>query len=437
MPSPLTVRSIDAFLKSAPSDKRSELSDKAVPGLRLVVFPSGHVSWQLQYKLGSDRRKFTLGAYGSGGVSLSEARDAARNAKQLVRQGICPKANADRSRAENAKSERLARQLAEDTLARVFSDYLDDKQRTKSLRSASALRMLFSNRIEPTLGNRPIREITRDDLRRLLRGIVDDEAPISANRVHSLLRPLFKWAIAEERIDANPFDGIPQPVNEVSRERVLSEDEIRWIWKACEAFGYPYGHAFRFLLLTLCRRDEGCKASFAEMDLAKGVWTIPAERSKNGLPTDVPLSAGAVELLKTSPRLGGEAGPVFSTGTVKNDETRPIGGYSKAKAALDAKVQEIARLEKPDIELERWTLHDLRRTGATYLAQMGAPIHIVELILNHRASSLGGVAKIYNRHSYFEERRHWLQAWSSRGLEIANGAPLGNVLQFRGEAAGE
>lgn len=432
MPTPLTVRSIDAFVKSAPSDKRSELSDKAVPGLRLVVFPSGHVSWQLQYKLGSERRKFTLGVYGSGGVSLSEARDAARDAKLLVRQGICPKANADRSRAENAKSERLAKQLAEDTLTRVFSDYLEDKQRVKTLRSASALRMLFTNRIEPILGKRPIRNVTRDDLRRLLRGIVDDDAPISANRAHSLLRPLFKWAIAEERIDANPFDGIPRPVNEVSRERVLSEDEIRWIWKACEAFSYPYGHAFRFLLLTLCRRDEGCKASFAEMDLAKGIWSIPAERSKNGLPTDAPLSAGAIEILNTSPRLGGERGPVFSTGTVKDGKTKPIGGYSKAKAALDAKVHEIARLEKPEFELERWTFHDMRRTGATHLAQMGAPIHIVELILNHRASALGGVAKIYNRHSYMEERRHWLETWSGRLDRLVKGKSAENVLQLVG-----
>ncbi|CTQ55320.1 Putative prophage CPS-53 integrase [Roseibium album] len=191
MPDPLTVRKVEAFIKAAPKDKRKELADAAMPGMRLLVFPSGHVSWQLQYRIEEERRKYTLRTYGPGEMSLAAAREAAREAKALVRNGICPKASAERSRFENAKSEKRARQLAEDTLNAVFDDYIEDKLRSKELRSVQELRRLFRTKVGANLGGRPIHQITREELRKLLRKIVQSGAPVSANRVHSLLRPLF------------------------------------------------------------------------------------------------------------------------------------------------------------------------------------------------------------------------------------------------------
>ncbi len=383
-----------------------------------------------------------MGTYGQNDMTLAGAREAARAAKALVRQGICPKAEAERGRAENEKAERLARQLKEDTLAAAFEDYISDKLKSKALKSSDELRRLFRTKVEPELGKRPIREITRDDLRRLLRRIVDGGAPVSANRTHSLLRPLFRWALAEERIDANPFDGVPQPVSEVSRDRVLSEDEIRLFWLGCDRLGYPFGSAFQMLLLTLCRRDEVCRMMRPELELGKALWTLPAERSKNGMPADIPLSETALQIMQAAPTIGGPKGPVFTSGATKGDEVRPISGYSKAKRAADAVMLEIARQEAaeagqdPDeVEIPRWTLHDLRRTGATQLARMGAPLHVVEMALNHRASSLGGVAQIYNRHSYFEERRHWLQAWAVEVERIVSKRQLDNVVELRGGGA--
>jgi integrase len=136
------------------------------------------------------------------------------------------------------------------------------------------------------------------------------------------------------------------------------------------------------------------------------VWTIPGNRTKNGRAHEVPLSAAAQSLLAQTPRIAGGDYVLTTNGTA------PITGFGLAKRQLD----EIAPI------IPRWTFHDLRRTLASGLARLGQPVHVIEAILNHRSGTISGVAAIYNRHQYLEEKRAALEEWAQHVLTLAGSA---------------
>lgn len=223
----------------------------------------------------------------------------------------------------------------------------------------------------------------------------------------------------------------PSPENR--RERVLSDDEIRLVWQAFESIGWPFGPIGKLLLLTGARRDEAAALEWREVDLAARTWTLPAARSKNKRPHEIPLSDAAVETLAALPRVEGKAGFVFTT-TGKT----AVSGFSRAKAQIDAAILEMlqgnagaAGADLADAKApERWTFHDLRRTVATNLQKLGVRLEVTEAVLNHVSGSRAGIVGVYQRHEYADEKRAALEAWGRYLDTLLGGALAANVVEL-------
>jgi len=212
-----------------------------------------------------------------------------------------------------------------------------------------------------------------------------------------------------DRLPANPCRDAGKPPKPAARDRVLSSDELRALWKVLQDEKAPFGPAIRLLLLTLQRREEVFSANCAEFDLRARQWTIPAERAKNGVAHIVPLSRPALAELK--PLLAGRTeGRLFPARG--NPENGPS-GISKAWERIRAAVGK--ELDRP---VERFTIHDLRRTGATGLQRLGTRLEVTEAVLNHVSGSKGGIVGIYQRHHFKEEKREALDAWARELLRI-------------------
>jgi integrase len=201
-----------------------------------------------------------------------------------------------------------------------------------------------------------------------------------------------------------------------SRDRVLTDLEIAAIWRACG--DDDYGRIVRLLILTGQRRDEVGGMARSEIDLLARKWTIPGERTKNGRTHEVPLSNEAIAILEAGIAAAGERELLFG-----ERPTTPFSGWSKAKARLDRRV-----------EAAPWTLHDLRRTTATRMAELGVLPHIIEAALNHVSGHRAGVAGIYNRASYTAEIARALDAWAGLVARIID--PRENVVTFARDRIG-
>jgi integrase len=193
----------------------------------------------------------------------------------------------------------------------------------------------------------------------------------------------------------------------------LTDEEIRWFWQGCGEIGWPFGPLFLLLLLTAQRRDEVGGMRCSEVDLDNQIWTLPRQRAKGDREHEVHLSDAAIDVLRSLPRIAsnsiGQDGLVFTT----NGRT-PVSGFGNAKRRLDVIMAEARRrsLGLPErTKIPDWRLHDLRRTAATGMARLNFPPHVVEKVLNHVSGTIRGVAAVYNRFEYLEERRAALEAW--------------------------
>jgi integrase len=280
-------------------------------------------------------------------------------------------------------------------------------------RTAEETERLFRLHVLPAWGTRKIEEIARSDVVALLDRIVDRGSPVAANRTLAAVRKLFNWCVERSIIPISPCAGVRPASQEKSRDRVLSDYELQLVWRAAEHVGWPFGPLVQLLILTGQRRDEVARMHWSEVTENGTLWVIPGERTKNGTVHDVPLSKPAQELLKALPCIGGAEYVFTTTGMT------PVSGYSNAKERLDAVMLRLARDdaaargEEPDrVQVQPWRLHDLRRTVASGMARLGQPVHVIEAVLNHRSGTISGVAAVYNRYNYLEEKRNALVAWS-------------------------
>lgn len=386
----LKARTIEAI---KPSAKRQEIADGAIPGLYLVVQPSGIKSWAVRYRFNSKSKKLTLGRVAR--IDLKTARELARSVLIEVEKGIDP---ADKKIKENrAKAE--GQYLVESTLDDFVKLHI--RRKNKATTALENIR-LIEKEIKPAWQGMDIRKVNRRDIMRILDDKVADGSPYLANRLHSLLRKFLGWCFEREILDHSPFGNIPVPAIETSRDRVLTESEIKAFWEACESLGYPFGLFAQILLLTAQRRNEVAGMRWDELDLDKGVWNIPAIRAKNGIGHTVQLSIHAIEIIQSAPVVSSSE-YVFSTNGISK-----ISGFSKAKVAIDAEMKSIL-----GDGYDSWRYHDLRRTAASGMAALGVPQHVVEKILNHKTGIISGVAAVYNRHDYAGERASALSAWAN------------------------
>lgn len=402
-----------AIEKIEPAPTRREIPDAGMPGLRLVVQakPSGSKSWCVRYRYGGRPRKLTLGAYPR--VDLVKARQRAKDALEAIERGEDPAAN---KRALKALQQEPA--TDEDSFGPLVQRWLhtDIVPRTRRWRDVAGLFGLLVDRehskpskpafrtvpggIVARWAERPVDAIRRRDVIAVIDECRLRGTGIVANRVLSALGRFFAWCCARDILAASPTNGLRKPVAEAARERVLTDAELVAIWLAT-ANRSPFGDLVRLLILTGQRRAEVAGMSWPEIDLVACTWTLPGPRTKNGRPHVVPLSAPAVDLLEDAPRyeggdflfgLGGETG---------------YSGFSRSKARLDAKIK-----KSTGGELAKWTLHDLRRTVATRMADLGVMPHVIEAVLNHVSGSKAGVAGTYNRSLYEPEKRKALEIWA-------------------------
>lgn len=399
----LTVQSVERY-KPDPS-RRLELPDAVLPGLYLIVQPSGLKSWAIRYRIDGRPRKFTIGRYPLFDVASARAR--AREALQLVATGRDPYV------VKQAEAQ-ASRSAAADRIEAVVGLYVERHLKPNGKAAyAQVMEALLRNHVVPRWGERRIGAITRKDVVAMMDALTDAGMKTGANRVFSATRAMFNFALQRELIETTPFLGLKPPVSETSRDRVLGEAEIRLVWSAADAIGFPFGPAVQLLLLTGQRRDEVTRLVWSEID--GDLWTLPAERTKNSLEHFVPLSEPVRRILDGLPRIVGPAGYAFTrTGTA------PISDYSSSKARFDAAMLGLAKADAERagrdpkaVTLKPWRLHDLRRTASTGMARLGFPVHVTEAVLNHRSGTISGVAAIYNRYAYLEEKRAALGAWAS------------------------
>jgi integrase len=266
----------------------------------------------------------------------------------------------------------------------------------------------------PLWRHRKVSSIGRRDVIGLLDSVVARNAPIKANRLKALTSKIFAFALTRELVEYNPALGIPRPAPEHSRERVLSEDEIRHLWVALDAEPTHVAAAFKLLLLTAARRSEVLGMTWHEINLDGALWTLPAARSKNSTEHRIPLVPAAVALLHGIK----DQSP--------DDEFVFPGGRSGCPVANPQKW--LARLRKR-AGIDDFRLHDLRRSVASHMTALGVPRLVVSKLLNHAES---GVTSVYDRHSYDHEKRSALLSWERKLNQIVAGTlPVEKVTAIR------
>ena len=260
----LTAEAVESVI---PGKERREIPDALLPGLYFIVQPTGARSWAVRYRHAGRPRKLTLGPYPL--IDLKTAREAGGKALRAVAEGRDPGHEKKRSLAVDAV-EAAAAEFLDQHVARNYRP----KPRNEAERLAPPLHPW-------RLRHRKISDITRADVRGLLNRIVGNGTPIAANRLHSIVRKFFNWCVENELIAASPCAGLKQPASEISRDRVLSDRELRLVWEAAEKIGYPFGSMVQLLTLTGQRRGEVANMQWGELDLQKRVWSLPRERVKN------------------------------------------------------------------------------------------------------------------------------------------------------------
>jgi integrase len=423
--------------KPARARERYVLWDAVAPSLALRVTDRGHKSFIVQRRVNGRMVKLTLGTYPA--LPLAEAREKAREALREMARGKDPR-QYDATRVTPTGQRR-------DSFEGAVETYIK-REVEKNLRSRTQdeVRRPLRKLLVPRWGTLPLSEIGPREIIDVLDELVDAGTPIAANRTHSVLRRFFGWCVERHLLASNPAANVKKPTKETPRERALDDAELRELWLASESLGWPFKHYVRALILTGQRRNELAGATWKEFDTDARQWVIPAARTKNAREHIVPLSRDMLAVLNDALQFIGaddvadapKGNPVFTT-TGKT----PVSGYSRAKARLDAEIlrtrREVAKAKRRDETKVKamlaWTFHDLRRSCATGMGRIGIPPHVIETVLNHASGFRAGIAGVYQRHPYVEERRHALDAWGAhlRSLVTPTDAPR-NVVALRTRA---
>lgn len=373
--------------------------DSEVRGLYLRVREGGSRSFTIQWREGGRQRRSKVGLVGI--LSLDEARKKARKLLVGIDDGHDPVAAKAKSRVDD-------KQL----FGVLVDEYLEVRAKDMKPRTLEGTQLHLKKHFRP-LHRLPLRKIDRSMVAAELRAISKERGDVAANRSRSTLAAFFGWAIGEGVTDVNVVVGTNKTSENASRERVLTDDELVKIWNAAPA--NDYGAIVKLLLLTGQRRVEISDLRWSEV--GGDVIALPADRTKNSRAHDVPLSPQAAAVLSEQEHRSGRSF-VFGSGE------GGFSGFSKAKERLD---------EASGVS--DWTLHDLRRTAATRMADLGVQPHIIEAVLNHISGHKGGVAGIYNRSTYVEEKRAALLLWGSHVQTLLAKAEGANVTTLKRAAS--
>jgi integrase len=404
----LTDTKLRALVASPPAE-RMELKDGVIDGLILRVGPRGRPTWSLRFRVrgaggtterglginGPKYHRVTLGHYPA--VSIRSARAQAAGYIESIERGEDP-IKSFRDRAVDRK----------DTVAVMISDYLAHaKQEMRSWRNAQ---WILNRHVLQHWGERPVGKITERDARTLIAEIQRGGATVKealakpANGAASEARKwgsmLFEWGRRHGRVKLNPFKEVPAPKLR-PRQRFLTMDEARNVWRAAAKLRSPWGPAVQLLMLTGCRESEICSARWPWLDEKEGTLVIPADHYKSGRDFLVPLPSAARKILAGLPKWDGGSFVLSTT-----DGFKPIAGVNrKVLDQLHVEAEKLAGASIP-----RFALHDLRRTVRTHLSRLGVTEVVAELVLGH---SLKGLQARYNVYGYAPEKGAALELWAA------------------------
>jgi integrase len=368
--------------------------DDSLPGFGLRLRASGRQvrrSWIVQYRRAGATRRMLLGS--AEVLAADQARAAAKKALAAIALGQDPQA------------EKAARRSADKfTLATMIEDYLAAKKSSVRARTFAEVQRYLRGPYFKPLHGMPVDTITRRDVAAQLLVIIRESGAVSAANARGAVSALFAWALANGLAQSNPVIGTARPKTPPPRDRVLSDPELTAIWRAADDDNF--GCIVKLLMLLGQRRTEVGGMAWSELDLGRGTWTIPALRSKNHRAHTLPLPPLAANIIASSPRLVGRD-TLFGARADGG-----LTGWTRPKAALDARLGDSVR---------PWTLHDLRRSCATRMADLGVQPHIIEQILNHQSGHKAGPAGIYNRSSYEREARAALALWANHVRTLVEG----------------
>jgi integrase len=352
--------------------------DEDLPGFGLRLRRGGARTWVYQFKIGTQHRRMTLGSVSA--ITPAQARRTANDLHAKVRLGQDPAGEKIEGRARAAE-----------TMGALLKPYLEQKRASITGGSYKNVERHLDKHCRSLHGLR-LAKIDRRAVAAVLAGIASTR-PVEANRVRASLSAFFAWCIGEGFLDHNSVVGTGRR-DERSRERVLSDAELKAIWNAT-AGQDDYSAVVRLLMLTGARVAE--IGSLSRSEIVGQAIVVPGSRTKNKRPHTIPTSAPARSILEAQLRRHNRD---FLFGRRPN---RPLTGWSALKASLDRRIGPA---------VADWTHHDLRRTFATRLAELNVAPHLIEALLNHVSGHKHGVAGVYNRADYEAQKRSALNLWA-------------------------
>jgi integrase len=408
-----TTRAIAAIAVT----KRTDFSDPETVGLSLRVTPTGAKSWSLLYRRKGDakKRRLTLGEFPA--LGLANARAQAEANKVQITAGSDP--------AGIVSGYKKA-----DTVDQLLDQFLEKHPRPEAAWTQECKR-IFHKDVRPLIGHVKLPHLKRAHARQVIEAVKERGVGVAVNRTLAALRRAFSWAVSKDLLEINPALNLATDIEEKSKDRALSIDEIRSFWAGLEgaAMGERSRLALRLILGTGQRPGEICGARRAEINIERAEWLIPAKRAKNRKPHTVPLSTLTIELFTAAIQLAGDSEFIFPSrprnGT-ENLKSKPLQSHALSHAMHD-------NLKVMGLDDSPATPHDLRRTAATHMARIGIPERIVGRVLNHGTEKRRTItSQVYIHHDYASEKRDALEAWSAELLRtVEYRPPTLNVIPLR------
>ena len=386
--------------------------DEDLPGFGLRVRTSGAQTWMVQYAIAGKTRRMVLGS--TAAVDPGKARATAKDLLAAVRLGRDP-----------ASEKAEVRAKAAETFGALLARFMERQRARLKRRSYEEVERHLLMHAKP-LHTRPIEAIDRRAIASHLAEIARTSGPAASNRVRASLSAYFSWAAREGFIEANCVGYTNKAVENGARHRVLADDELATIWRCLG--DDQYGALVKLLMLTGARRDEIASVTWSEFDLEAGTIMLSPERTKSRREHIIPLSELALAILSAQPRRNEANGVqrelIFGYGR------RGYQDWSGSKADLDVRIA--AALSGKALD---WRLHDFRRSISTTLHErFGVQPHVVEAVLGHVGGHQGGIAGVYNKALYLDERRRALARWADhvQTIIIGNKSPA-RIVRLRGQ----
>jgi integrase len=439
----MPVLTTPAIRKYRPTAERREIPDSRARGLCLIIQPSGRMSWAVRLRRPDGRSaKLTLGPVdladketsdepvAGAALTLGQARELAAQIDRKRQRGIDVVAEhqAEESRKQTAATDRAANSFGACVREFIIDHKTSPKRGAKRPRrwreDAATLGLRYPLDADPavtepeiipaglaeTWADKAITGIDGHDVHAVVDEARKHGSESRARKLHSALSVMFGWLQRKRRVTVNPVAGVFRPAPPPSRERVLSDAEIVTFWKATDRVGGSAGALFKLLLLTGCRLREASGMTPAELE-ADGTWVVPGSRTKNHRPLTLPLPQSTLDIIASAPRVGDNY--AFTV-----NGRKPLSNFSGLKHDLDDAMAEVAG--KPVVA---WRLHDLRRTFASNLAALGVALPVIERLLNHVSGSFAGVAGVYQRYEFKDEKAEALARWAAHLQGLVSGKP--------------